>query len=643
MKTRLQFTAGEYARLRQRFLDDGHAPEGVLPSYVLRSWRRCRDEGLCPADGRVRDEPISSHELSDARERNGQLLAHATGVMTHVHAQIRNTGSMLVLADTSGMILHTVGDTDFVTRAQQVALMPGASWNETRRGTNAIGTALSEGGTVAIVGGQHYLAQNEFLTCNAAPIHDASGAVVGVLDISGDWRQPQAHTLGLVRMSAQMIERRYFATTFGENILIAFHAEPTALGGLGEGLMAVRECGRIVGLNPTACELLGVDRQRAVGADFDLLFETPLADLLMRGTGAALCLSALTLRGGGRMYASVRTQDAVRIRPRADTTEPRAAASAHRWKGKLADLATGDATFQRAIDRAQRIVDKAIPLLVLGESGVGKEMFAKAFHHSGARAGNSFVALNCAAIPENLIESELFGYVSGAFTGARKEGADGKIVQANGGTLFLDEIGDMPLNLQARLLRVLQERNVIPLGGMLAVPVDISLVCATHHKLQEAVQAGQFREDLYYRVNGLTVTLPPLRERSDILVIAQSMLDTVGKGRTLELTGEVSAFFARYSWPGNLRQLHNTVRVVVALLDEYEQVIRLSHLPEELLDTDPAADVTPRAGTNLRTLAQSAIDRALASTNGNVSAAARLLGISRNTLYRRVEARKHKG
>jgi transcriptional regulator with PAS, ATPase and Fis domain len=315
----------------------------------------------------------------------------------------------------------------------------------------------------------------------------------------------------------------------------------------------------------------------------------------------------------------------------------------------LGRLAHGDARVRRAIDRAHCIIDKPIPLLIQGESGVGKEMFAKAFHCSGGRADRPFVALNCAAIPEPLIESELFGYVGGAFTGARKEGATGKIVQACGGTLFLDEIGDMPLSLQVRLLRVLQEREVIPLGGVQPVPVNVSLICATHHHLMDAVANGRFREDLYYRINGLTVTLPPLRERSDILQLAEIMLESCSPpGVTLRLSPDTRHLIARHSWPGNLRQLNNAIRVAAALLDEDETVVQPIHLPEDLFDT--ADEVTteqaysPRSGIgNLRATTRSAIEQALARTGGNISAAARLLGISRNTLYRRIDSGSDNG
>ncbi len=308
----------------------------------------------------------------------------------------------------------------------------------------------------------------------------------------------------------------------------------------------------------------------------------------------------------------------------------------------LGSLANGDERVQRALDRAYRILNKPIPLLIQGESGVGKEMFAKAFHASGDRTDMPFVALNCAAIPESLIESELFGYIGGAFTGALREGALGKIAQASGGTLFLDEIGDMPHTLQVRLLRVLQERTVVPLGGVEALPVDISLICATHHHLQDAVKEGRFREDLYYRINGLTITLPPLRERSDVLALARQMLKLAAPDRLLVLSERTKKIFEHHEWPGNLRQLNNTIRVAVALLDEDECEIQPTHLPEELFDAalvDTSFSANPLArqpSSDLRTMTQSAIEQALATTGGNISAAARLLGISRNTLYRKL-------
>jgi transcriptional regulator with PAS, ATPase and Fis domain len=306
----------------------------------------------------------------------------------------------------------------------------------------------------------------------------------------------------------------------------------------------------------------------------------------------------------------------------------------------LAAFDTGDDRMAAAINRVRRVLAKDIPVLIQGESGVGKELFSSAMHRSGPRRDGPFVAVNCAALPENLIEAELFGYVGGAYTGARREGSVGKIREANGGTLFLDEIGDMPLSLQGRLLRVLQERVVQPLGGGKAVPVDFSLVCATHRQLREAVDARLFRADLYYRINGLTVVLPALRERRDFNRLVASLLDGFEPGRNVVLAPSVAKAFSTHHWPGNLRQLSNVLRTACAMLDERESRIEWEHLPDDLVEDiqqrTSGVALQPQA-ENLQTQAEQTILKTIEAARGNMAEAARRLGISRNTLYRKLQ------
>ncbi|NMG28998.1 sigma-54-dependent Fis family transcriptional regulator [Aromatoleum evansii] len=667
---------------RRFFFELGQTPEAGLAPPVLRSWQRCRTGGLDHLDAYLID-PAGRAQLSDARDRSARLLEHAGGIMEHVFEQIRASGSMVILADTRGMILHCLGDPDFVGRAQRVALQPGASWDEAVRGTNAIGTAIQEGAAVEIHGAEHYLERNGFLTCSAAPVFNAQGHIAGVLDISGDSRNNQRHTLGLVRLSVQLLEKRLFEAEFAKEVRIAFHPRPEYVGSLQEAMLAVDADGRIVGANPVAREWLALPAGLADAPTFGSLFRTGFGQLLDRAVNAPDDLLLLEMRRGEAVYVQVRGHR----RPRAEVSAPRlqqSVADPARPAGKPCDrskslitldcLATGDVRLQLALDRARRVQGKDIPLLIQGESGVGKELFARAFHNSGARSDGPFVALNCAAIPENLIESELFGYVGGAFTGARREGAVGKLQQAHGGTLFLDEIGDMPLGMQARLLRVLQERSVTPIGSMKSIPVDISLVCATHRVLRDAVKQGLFREDLYYRVNSLTVTLPPLRERTDIRHIVTNLLEMEAADRRsgpIGISEEVMGFFERYPWPGNVRQLQNVIRVAVALLDDDEHEIASVHLPEELFGIDggdevaeplqrpvalaaqaaaspfaaalPAASaaIVPQAAAastprSLDEIELEAITTVMREVGGNVSAAARRLGVSRNTLYRKL-------
>lgn len=654
----------QLAQARRLFFEREERPEALVASRVLRSWERCRDAGLTESGEHGAGEPIGDSALRQLCERNHRLLEHGIGIVQSLHEQIRGSGNVVILADASGTLLHRVGDTDFLGRAEQVVLTPGASWDESLRGTNAVGTAIADGLPTEVFGGEHYLLHNKFLTCSASPVFDPHGVIIGALDISGDHWAYQRHTLGLVGMGVQLLERNMFEAEFGGEILISLHLGPESLGCLQEALLAVSPDGALLGASRAAIELLGVSRANLVHADFGMLFDVSLDSLIDRAQGNPMSLVALDTRGGGRLFARVRSmpRHAVRNMPRdvvprvgrepaTDASPPvRGKARVRAGSIVLEDLRTGDPRMSIAIDRATRVCGKDIPLLIQGESGVGKELFSKAFHFAGARGAGPFIALNCAAIPENLIESELFGYVGGAFTGARKEGSAGKIQQAHGGTLFLDEIGDMPLQMQARLLRVLQERCVTPVGGNKMIPVDVSLVCATHRNLREEVAEGRFREDLYYRVNGLTVTLPPLRARTDLARLVGAILSLEREDRVLTISDEVMACFECYDWPGNIRQLHNALRLAIALLDPAETQIEMLHLPEELLSSEseppverqsmPGAVPAPRrdSGTvvKLESLEREAIDQAVAAADGNISEAARRLGISRNTLYRKL-------
>ncbi|MFP5401715.1 MAG: sigma-54-dependent Fis family transcriptional regulator [Gammaproteobacteria bacterium] len=646
--------------LRRQFFDGGDVPDAGLPATVLRSWQRCQRLGMENTE-RGRPSNTTRGDLMVARERNAALLNHAGGVMEHLYEQIRASGSMVLLADASGLILHGIGDPAFVDRASRVALQPGASWSECQRGTNAIGATLIERAPVEVFGAEHYLDCNGVLTCSAAPILDCRGELLGALDISGDHRQYQPHTLGLARMGVRLVERHMFESEYARHALFAFHPRPEGVGGLQEGLLAVDADGEIVAADRQARALLGIEAGRSLGlGSFGNLFRNSFGTVISRAGRDPGSLMALELRAGATVYARVRVSLAWHVGLQAAQARGGARAArapdpsrSARSRVTLETLATGDAGLQLALDRCAKVVGRNIPILIQGESGSGKELLARACHNSGPRADGPFVAVNCAAIPENLIESELFGYVGGAFTGARKEGAIGRIQQAHGGTLFLDEIGDMPLAMQARLLRVLQERCVQPVGAAEPVAVDIALLCATHRVLSDSVKAGRFREDLYYRVNSLTAQLPPLRERSDLRAIIRRLLDGSRhhpEPTRIDVAAETMAILEAYAWPGNIRQLQNVLEVALALLDEDEDCILPAHLPEEVLQGADDAPVERQAAREPVATATAALARgrrpkdiddatiraALERFDGNLSAAARHLGVARNTLYRRM-------
>lgn len=662
----------------------GGTPANWPPAEIQKAHERSETFGL-----RVSIRPdydvLSSAALELKREQNHMLCMQAMPVMETLHEQIANTHSMIVLTDAQGLILHSIGDDDFLPRAAKVALFAGANWAEDQQGTNAIGTALAELRPMVVHGDQHYLAANHFMTCSSVPILDPHGDVAGVLDVTGDHRSYHQHTMALARMSVQMIENHLFTATFREALRVSFHGRPEFLGTLMEGIVAFTADGRFLSANRSAQFQLGMPLAALRAHTLPSLFDVTCAQLIERMRTSADQHLMLNLGNSAVVCARVQFRRATHMpnsRPPEvhDAANPSARTTGAQASGVAAGLSrlkyldTGDPQVASVITKVRKVIDKDIPILITGETGTGKELLAQAIHNDSSRRDGPFTAVNCASIPESLIESELFGYEEGAFTGARRKGAIGKLLQADGGTLFLDEIGDMPHPLQARLLRVLQERVVNPLGSTKAIPVNLSIICATHRDLRDMIAQNRFREDLYYRLNGLTVRLPPLRDRTDLAIVVQKMLQYESHGNAYEnahesahqpplsIEPEVMALFESCAWPGNFRQLCNLLRTAAAMVDE-DGVIRREHLPDDFFDnvscrnppaqcdtpltsptsltsltsgTPPNADVLAATNTRLQDVATAAIASALTHHGGNVSAAARALGVSRTTIYRRM-------
>jgi sigma-54 dependent transcriptional regulator, acetoin dehydrogenase operon transcriptional activator AcoR len=611
----------------------GALHRGGDPAEISRSWQRCRTAGLTPEQTRLDMPHHSASERRITAERNALLMTQARPVMEYLYGQIKDSGCVMLLSDENGYLLDAAGDTDFCSRAAKVALAPGACWAEDMRGTNAVGTALIEGKPIVVNGTEHYLRNNSFLACAAAPLTAPSGKLLGVIDISCDSRIYHPHTFGLVRAAAQMIENRIFEIAFTHHTRLRFHMSSDCLGSMMEGAIAIGDDGKILGANRAGFSMLGL-RPADIGTrDAAACFDMTLHELMELHHQAQGGPMAIRLRQGATLYISLETFNPPMLR------RPAIAATPAPSQDALAALDTGDAHVAQAIGQLRRVLGRKVPILLQGETGTGKDFFARAIHAAGPRANAPFVAVNCAALPETLIESELFGHAPGAFTGARKEGAMGRIREANGGTLFLDEIGDMPLTMQTRLLRVLEEGQVTPLGGR-PVPVDFLLISATHANFSSRLAAKTFRPDLYYRLNGLTVSLPPLRERTDIPELIARILARECNVRDAvpRLSPELAGACARYGWPGNLRQLSGWLRTACLMLDDDESVIGLPHLSEEArraLAASPALPAEP-AGATLRAQSDAVIAGAVKEAGGNIAAAARHLGISRNTLYRRL-------
>jgi transcriptional regulator of acetoin/glycerol metabolism len=626
--------------------------EDDMPAIINSSHERSQAFGLCP--GAQPDfSPMPKSELQLLIERNRMLHAHAVPAMETLYQQIINTHNMVILTDAKGVIVHSLGDDDFLEKADRVALKPGIAWSEESRGTNAIGTAIAEKAATLVHADQHYLAANHFLTCSAAPITDYQGNVVGVLDVSGDQRSFHKHTMALVRMSALMIENQMFSATFEDSITLHFHARPEFIGTLMEGIASFTPGGRFLSANRTGLFQLGLSFSALQSHTFSSLFGLPVSALFDHYRTAAPGLLNLCMHSGVRVFGRAQLRLANGVHALTDNQEvistptgvPHATNPAHasRRLSGLRYLNTGDPQLEQVIDKVNKVLGRDIPILVMGETGTGKELLAQAIHNDSPRAMGPFVAVNCASIPETLIESELFGYEDGAFTGARKKGSIGKILQANGGTLFLDEIGDMPFALQARLLRVLQERMVTPLGSGKSIPVNVELICATNHNLRERIAKGLFREDLYYRLNGLVVKLPPLRDRTDLDTVVKKIVSAESNGGRYTVSPQLLALFHQHKWPGNFRQLTNLLRTAIIMAGDEREICE-RHMPDDFYDdidsgAPPAAISTDRmlaTGANLEEMEHSVILKSLEANGGNVSATARALGVSRNTIYRKV-------
>ncbi|MBK4734014.1 sigma-54-dependent Fis family transcriptional regulator [Noviherbaspirillum sp. DKR-6] len=619
------------------------------------SHQRCAAYGLSTTE-KPDFDPIARNDLSLIVEQNRVLYTHALPVMETLYDQIINTHNMVVLTDANGLIVHALGDDDFLEKANRVALQPGVSWSEEGKGTNAIGTAIVEKKPTLVHANQHYLRANHFLTCSAAPIFNHQGDVIGVLDVTGDKSSYHQHTMALVRMSAQMIENHLFSAAFDDAITLHFHSRPEFIGTLMEGIASFSPSGRFLSASRSGLFQLGLPLSALKTHTFSSLFGLPVSALFDHYRTACPGLLNLCLHNGVRVFVRAemrRTNLTFHAMPEAlardaaprVAPQPAASETQPRRMSSLRYLNTGDAQVERLIEKLSKVIGRDIPILVTGETGTGKDLLAQAIHNDSPRAKGPFVAVNCASIPETLIESELFGYEDGAFTGARKKGSIGKILQANGGTLFLDEIGDMPMSLQVRLLRVLQDRMVTPLGSTKSIPVNVALICATNRNLREMIALNTFREDLYYRLNGLVVKLPPLRERSDLDAVIEKLLATEAEGRPCRVSDEVMRMFRQHKWPGNFRQLTNLLRTAIVMLGDDAEILP-EHLPDDFLDDishaqrQNASDTIERIVSDMSRLEDveaSVIRKSLEAHGGNVSATARALGVSRNTIYRKMQ------
>ncbi|OQR31569.1 sigma-54-dependent Fis family transcriptional regulator [Pseudomonas sp. Bc-h] len=636
----LQTTGNAPADLNA-FVGD-YFPDRSLPSdgLIVQSWyRSVVEHGLEPA-GRGNKVILSAAEIHRHQEFHHDYMTIAGQGVSGLAKRVGQAGFAVLLSDEHGIALDSRVPTTGSAYTDS-GLIVGSRWDESLVGTNGIGTGLASGSALIIHRDEHFLRENDRLSCSVSPIFDSLGNVRGCLNASclnsNGPKEAQYLTLQLVIMYARMIENAYFRHSHRNTLTLMIKPCEEISDLANEQLLALDDQGRVIGANRAAF----VEHQThghglLLGRRLDDLLPVDVDELLRLCNGGA---NATRLRAGQRLV-EVGLRMPVKVRsPR--QPEPQPAAIIHRAP-TLERLAGADARLQQSVARLHKVLDKDLPILINGETGTGKEAFARAIHLASGRRAGPFVALNCAAIPETLIESELFGYRSGSFTGASKKGMKGKLEIANGGTLFLDEIGDMPAHLQTRLLRVLAEREISPLGADTPLPLDIQVISATHQNLTQMVAGKRFREDLFYRLNGMTLQLPALRERSDIRLLIESVLRDQPGGEKCRIDATCMKRLSRYAWPGNIRQLINVLRYAVALAED--GWIDAECLPAEVLDQGPQDQALPSAVESRPPLAQLTADdegqrllEALRRHQWNITGVADEFAVARSTLYRKMK------
>lgn len=618
-----------------------------FPVGLEGSWNRCIDHGLRRQDRALFSQSIDRALSRRIVEESQFLIAHAGTEMEKLHRSLDSSRWLTLCTDAKGQIVHFVGHRSAAPRELQTLMYPGRSLLEAELGTTAPGCALEERRTIIVSRNEHFLLELQEFFCASAPIFDPANRLAGILDISGVDVRALPLASDLVEFAVRRVENN-MVSALRECTLLRFHSDQRLLGSPFEAVLAVDANGLIKGSNRTARQLLG-QAVELLNQPVDKVIEGGWHALLRRLREAKG--QPVRISNDGAWLSFVGFEQ-----PNQRTRSMKVSA---RGADGTGTFICEDPSFRSAYVKAVRVLSAGLPVVLHGETGTGKEVVARSMHQA-VRPDGPFVALNCAAIPESLIEAELFGYADGAFTGARKGGSSGKIEQAHTGVLLLDEIGDMSLPLQSRLLRVLQERTVTRVGQSREIPVDLLVICATHRNLQELVQHGQFREDLFYRLHGYSLSIPPLRERSDVREIVRGLLcrwsgaadhasdsaaaRTGSQGLMPEelITEEAMACLVRYSWPGNIRQLEKVIRMLLALRQP-DEPIGLEDLPAEVRGATETTSIEspalPRAGDETLEAAQiEVIRQALAKHRGNVSAAARALGISRGTLYKKLRS-----
>ena len=620
--------------------------ESCRDPAVVASWLRCINDYKLDPTRAQEAFIVPNHQLKEHREQAAEIIRIGKFGIENLFRHVASQNYVLLLSDAKGVAVEFLGDPTFNNHLKKAGLFLGSEWSESRAGTCAVGSCIVSREPVVIHQDDHFDTSHIGLTCTAAPIFDTLGDITAVVDLS-QLRSPTFKTsqnlaLHLVTTTARRIEFANFLDRTKNDWILRLSRTPEFVDVEPDAAIAIDARGRISGLTHGGISALlqsmhirGFSTPRLIGQPISSFLELDFSDLLHFMRDKPARQKYVRLQNGALIFASASA-------PASNFRNPGSAVGNVEISKALQQFSYGDPAMQTLQLKAARLAKRDIPVLIQGETGSGKEFLARAIHESSCSQGQ-FVAVNCAAIPEQLIESELFGYAPGAFTGALAKGKIGLIETANGGTLFLDEIGDMPLLLQSRLLRVLSEQEVLPIGAQKPKPVSFRLLSASHRKLDVLVAERQFREDLYYRLNASTLHIPALRERTDIDLLTNAILIRLSgeDDAPSRLSALSRALIKTYKWPGNIRELTNALRLALVMSEGKD--IDPECFPDNIQSNmQPPLDIAANnaifspvpPGTGLP---KNDLLSALHDCEGNITELARRLGVNRSTIHRRLQ------
>ncbi|CAH0156876.1 Acetoin dehydrogenase operon transcriptional activator AcoR [Peribacillus sp. Bi96] len=616
-----------YLRTWERFVSEGVLDSNRLNKRIMESWHRCKKEQVNPYLNKA--EHILTNELLNIqREKNSFLLEVASPQLIRMNQSIKESGMMALLVDPDGYVLSLSGNEKILDEAGRINFVEGVCWTEGEVGTNAIGTALKTGEAVMIQGTEHYSIASHKWSCSAMPILNEDGMIMGVLDISCPVEYFHPSMLGMVANLAYTIEQEMGVRSYKRELALTQQSIELAETYPEQPFIVCNHKEMIISASKQVRkkipQSIGMTLIDLLNHGYRIVKENPLLSKEdNKISGKCLFLSEKQGHKTNRLFPASMPSEVFSFKGERGISE----------------------SFQNTLHKVNLVAPTEANVYISGETGVGKELIAMAIHENSSRKNGPFITINCGAIPKDLMESELFGYVEGAFTGAKRQGYKGKFEQANGGTIFLDEIGEIPLAMQVALLRVLQERKIVPLGGSKLISLDIRIITATHRKLEELVNEGSFREDLYYRLNVYPIHVPSLRERIEDIPYLVNYLCT-NNNWNIPLTEDLLNRLKNYNWPGNIRELQNVLQRLTILHAEgtvdYEVFNSMNSMPLTRRNESPPLkedDKNYKKENELtirEKIQRDLMLEALQKSSGNVAAAAKLMDIPRSTFYKRL-------